>query len=244
MVRLELATTSRSVGCGRGTYSRERVEPEHPQTRRSPAPKRSLGRRWPAGARSGWRCPRSRTPGALRQSPDDSAPDRVGMTTPSHARGPAPRRRGLRLPRKAVAVGVTCVVAVLAVFTVVVAPRLAADRTVQGQIFASQRVACTGVATPTVVLSNGLGADNSDNWDEVVSEVSRTTRVCVVDRPGSDGTPNRPAGDDSPQDDAELLRASLTEAGVPDPTSTPGGPTAVRWRRWPPSTIGRGPAWC
>ncbi|MDQ1307848.1 MAG: hypothetical protein QG671_3682 [Actinomycetota bacterium] len=139
------------------------------------------------------------------------------MTTPSHARGPAPRRRGLRLPRKAVAVGVTCVVAVLAVFTVVVAPRLAVDRTIQGQIFASQRVACTGVATPTVVLSNGLGADNSDNWDEVVSEVSRTTRVCVVDRPGSDGTPNRPAGDDSPQDDADLLRASLTEAGVPGP---------------------------
>jgi pimeloyl-ACP methyl ester carboxylesterase len=111
----------------------------------------------------------------------------------------------------------TGLVAVLAVITVVIAPRLAVDRTIQGQVFASQRVACTGVATPTVVLSNGLGADNSDNWDQVVAEVSRTARVCVVDRPGSEGTPARPAGDDSPADDADLLRTSLAEAKVPGP---------------------------
>lgn len=124
------------------------------------------------------------------------------------------RRRFGRLPRLPLLLAVG---AALAVVVLLIAGRLAADQPPRGQVAAGQRVSCTGAGTPTVVLSNGLGADNSDNWDKVVAEVSRTTRVCVVDRPGSDGTPARPPGDDSPQDDADLLRKTLAEADIPGP---------------------------
>ena len=70
---------------------------------------------------------------------------------------------------------------------------------------------CTGTGSPTVVLENGLN-EISPLWSAVMTQVSRTTRVCAYDRAGQGGS------DDisHPQDGVEVatdLHTLLARAG-------------------------------
>jgi len=48
---------------------------------------------------------------------------------------------------------------------------------------------CVGTGTPAIVLISGYG-DRADVWDTVFQELSKTTRTCAYDRPGTHGGKN------------------------------------------------------
>ena len=75
-------------------------------------------------------------------------------------------------------------------------------------------LSCTGTASPTVILLNGLG-QTSPQWARVVPTVAQTTRVCVYDRAGqgwSDDSPH-PADSTHAVGDLHRLLAAAGESG-------------------------------
>lgn len=62
---------------------------------------------------------------------------------------------------------------------------------------------CAGAGSPTVVLQSGLG-ETSTAWHRIITEISRTTRVCAYDRAGQGWSDSAGA----PQD-ARALAADL-----------------------------------
>lgn len=73
---------------------------------------------------------------------------------------------------------------------------------------------CRGAGSPTVVLDAGLGAGAS-GWGLVLDWVAERTRVCAWDRPGTGASPA--IGRHTLRDTADLLRATLEEAGEAPP---------------------------
>jgi pimeloyl-ACP methyl ester carboxylesterase len=75
---------------------------------------------------------------------------------------------------------------------------------------------CRGEGRPTVVFLSGLGVSSGPTWAGVEPAVSRVTRTCLHDRPGTGGVP--PAT--PPRDSAAMvseLRAALRDAGEKGP---------------------------
>ncbi len=92
-------------------------------------------------------------------------------------------------------------------------PKLTANRI----LFEGYRVyfRCLGTGTPTVILEAGLNA-SSDAWEQVVPAISRTTRVCFYDRPGTGGSDARP-GPRTSLAIATQLHALLARQGIAGP---------------------------
>lgn len=79
-------------------------------------------------------------------------------------------------------------------------------------------MACQGAGSPTVMLVGGLKA-SADDWDRIVADLARTTRVCAFDRPGtpvgeqssrSDPVPQPTSAADAVADLRALVRAAPT----------------------------------
>ncbi len=82
----------------------------------------------------------------------------------------------------------------------------------------TQAVACTGSGGPTVVYLNGLLVPGSWTWPLVAQEQSKTSRVCLFDRPGTGMSPPRPSSaTNGPVANANEMTAMLTALGEPGP---------------------------
>lgn len=79
-----------------------------------------------------------------------------------------------------------------------------------------QGLECRGEGRPTVVFMSGLGVTSGPTWADVEPAVSRGTRTCLHDRPGTGGLPAA----SPPRDSAAMvseLRAALRKAGEQGP---------------------------
>ncbi len=81
----------------------------------------------------------------------------------------------------------------------------------------TQYLDCTGSKGPTVVLLGGMDSAADDAWAKVVPELSRTNRVCEVDRAGVGRSPARTKGDNGPVTNGQEAVAALQTAGEPGP---------------------------
>lgn len=75
---------------------------------------------------------------------------------------------------------------------------------------------CRGDGRPTVVFLSGLGVTSGPTWANVEPAVSRITRTCLHDRPGTGGLSPAPPPRDSSAMVGEL-RVALREAGEQGP---------------------------
>lgn len=82
-----------------------------------------------------------------------------------------------------------------------------------------QAAACTGAGAPTVVYVDGFGAPAAGFWSLAAAEQSRTSRVCLFDRPGLGLSPARrgAAPHSTPEQQAEEMLAMLATLGEPGP---------------------------
>ncbi len=80
-----------------------------------------------------------------------------------------------------------------------------------------QAVACSGTGSPTVVYLNGLLVPAAWTWPTIAAEQSRSTRVCIFDRPGTGLSPARPTtaptGPVAAANEMRALLAALGETG-------------------------------
>ncbi|MBI1378500.1 MAG: alpha/beta fold hydrolase [Frankiales bacterium] len=81
----------------------------------------------------------------------------------------------------------------------------------------TQWIECAGSGPVTIVVVPGLGADHR-MWSRVLDPFARTTRTCVLDRPGLGGSPPRsPHRTVDAGRHADELAAALQQVGVTGP---------------------------
>jgi pimeloyl-ACP methyl ester carboxylesterase len=73
---------------------------------------------------------------------------------------------------------------------------------------------CRGAGSPTVILEAGFGA-GAASWGAALDGIAGFTRTCAWDRPGIGRSEDR--GRHSPGETAQLLRATLRDAGEAGP---------------------------